>query len=64
MAACSWTRRDDDALLLAMWRLTQPGTAERLGAAARRRSELFTWEAVGRRLLRALGGSSPEEIAA
>jgi glycosyltransferase involved in cell wall biosynthesis len=55
---------DDEALLLAMWRLTQPSTAERLGAAARRRARLFTWEAVGRRLLRALGGASPEEIAA
>ena len=31
-------------------------TAEAMGAAAKRRSELFTWPQVGRRLLEALEG--------
>ena len=38
--------RDDDALLDAMRRLADPAVAARKGAAARRRSERFTWEAV------------------
>jgi glycosyltransferase involved in cell wall biosynthesis len=65
---------DDEALLAAMRRLSDPATAARTGAAAKRRAELFTWPAVGRRLLRALerlpaeplttdtspGGSAPD----
>jgi glycosyltransferase involved in cell wall biosynthesis len=47
---------DDDAgLLAAMRELADPATAEALGARARLRSGLFTWEAVGARVLRALG---------
>ena len=53
---------DDDALLDAMLWLADPAVAARKGAAARRRSERFTWEAVGRRLLRALGGAPPESM--
>lgn len=45
---------DEDGLLAAMRELAEPDTAERLGACARRRSRLFTWHAVGERLLRAL----------
>jgi glycosyltransferase involved in cell wall biosynthesis len=45
---------DDQALLAAMRRLSEPETAARMGAAARRRSEMFTWPAVARRLVRAL----------
>ena len=52
---------DDDALLDAMLWLADPAVAARKGAAARRRSERFTWEAVGRRLLRALDGAPPEQ---
>lgn len=48
---------DDEALLAAMRHLADPATAARMGQAARRRSELFTWQAVGRRLLRALDGA-------
>ncbi|HWA54741.1 MAG TPA: glycosyltransferase family 4 protein [Solirubrobacterales bacterium] len=51
---------DDDALLEAMRRLADPTTAERMGAEARRRSQLFTWEAVAGRLLRALAGEVAE----
>lgn len=47
---------DEDALLAAMRRLADPEVAERTGAAAKRRSELFTWDQVGKRLLRALQG--------
>jgi glycosyltransferase involved in cell wall biosynthesis len=47
---------DDDALLAAMLRLADPETAQRTGAAAKLRSELFTWPEVARRLLRALEG--------
>ncbi len=46
--------RDDDSLLVAMRRLSDPATAARLGAAAKRRAEEFTWTAVAQRLLRAL----------
>ena len=45
---------DDDGLLDAMRTLADPATAERLGHRARTRSGLFTWRAVGERLLRAL----------
>jgi glycosyltransferase involved in cell wall biosynthesis len=55
---------DDAALLTAMRRLSDTDEARRTGAAAKLRSELFTWEAVGRRLLRALEGAPAEPIAA
>ena len=57
---------DDDALLAAMCELADPATAERLGRNARRRSRLFTWEAVGQRVLRALDlpGHDKESLAA
>lgn len=47
---------DDEALLAAMRRLSNPVDAARLGTTAKRRSELFTWPAVAQRLLRALDG--------
>lgn len=50
---------DDEAVLAAMRRLSDAETAARMGAAARRRSELFTWPAVARRLLRALDEAPP-----
>src|SRR5918992_2359761 len=59
---------DDDALVAAMLELADPDTARQLGAAARERAELFTWEAVGERMLRALGiarerpGAGPAEL--
>jgi glycosyltransferase involved in cell wall biosynthesis len=49
---------DDEALFLAMQRLAEPQVAEQMGAAARERSQLFTWGAVTRRLLRALEGET------
>ncbi len=55
---------DDDALLAAMRRLADPATAQRTGAAAKVRSELFTWPEVARRLLRALEGVPAEPVAA
>jgi glycosyltransferase involved in cell wall biosynthesis len=45
---------DPDELYLAMRELADPAVAERLGALALRRSSLFTWRAVAKRLLRAL----------
>jgi glycosyltransferase involved in cell wall biosynthesis len=45
---------DEDALLDAMLELAIPATAQRLGELARQHSALFTWTAVGERLLRAL----------
>jgi len=45
---------DHDGLLDAMRRLARPATAAELGARARARAPLFTWEAVAGRLLRAL----------
>jgi glycosyltransferase involved in cell wall biosynthesis len=47
---------DDDALFSAMQRLSDPEEAARMGVAAKRRAELFTWPEVGRRLLNALDG--------
>ena len=55
---------DDEALVAAMRRLSDPDTAAGMGAAAQRRSELFTWPAVARRLLRALEGAPAEPLAA
>lgn len=49
---------DDDALLAAMQRLSDPEEAKRMGVAAKRRAELFTWPEVGRRLLNALDGGT------
>jgi glycosyltransferase involved in cell wall biosynthesis len=46
---------DGPALLAAMRTLADPDVARRMGAAARERSRLFTWEGVGARLLAALG---------
>lgn len=46
---------DQSAIESAMLRLAEPAEAGRLGRAATERSALFTWEAVTRRLLRALG---------
>ena len=54
--------KDDDALLDAMRLLSDPDTAPRLGEAAKRRSELFTWRAVAERLLRALEGTPAEPL--
>jgi glycogen synthase len=56
---------DEEALLEAMTRLTDPETAARLGALAHARSRLFTWEAVAERLLLALAppGVRPERLA-
>ncbi len=50
---------DEEALLVAMLRLADPQTAEGMGAAAKERSRLFSWEAVASRLLSALEGESP-----
>lgn len=45
---------DDEALLGAMLELAVPQTAQRLGELAYDHSNLFTWQAVGERLVRAL----------
>jgi glycosyltransferase involved in cell wall biosynthesis len=45
---------DYDALLAAMRRVADPSTAERMGTAALARADLFTWQAVAGRVLRAL----------
>lgn len=45
---------DDAALLAAMYALANPERARELGALAHDRSGLFTWRAVGERILRAL----------
>ncbi|HUC00299.1 MAG TPA: glycosyltransferase family 4 protein [Solirubrobacterales bacterium] len=45
---------DDQALLEAMLELAVPETARDLGRLARQNSALYTWRAVGERLLRAL----------
>jgi glycosyltransferase involved in cell wall biosynthesis len=46
---------DQQALERAMLELTDPDLAQRLGAAASRHSEQFTWRATAERLLAALG---------
>jgi glycosyltransferase involved in cell wall biosynthesis len=46
---------DGAGLLAAMRELADGEVARRMGAAARERSRLFTWEQVGARLLAALG---------
>jgi glycosyltransferase involved in cell wall biosynthesis len=45
---------DDQAILRAMRDMCDPTVAARLGSIARQRSELFTWDAVAGRVLRAL----------
>jgi glycosyltransferase involved in cell wall biosynthesis len=50
---------NDEALFVAMRRLADPETAKGMGAAAKERSRLFSWEAVASRLLSALEGESP-----
>lgn len=45
---------DPEALTAAMLRLSDPATARALGKRAYERSNLFTWQAVAERLLRAL----------
>jgi glycosyltransferase involved in cell wall biosynthesis len=55
---------DDHALLAAMRRLAAPATAERMGAAGKLRSQMFTWPEVARRLVRALEGVTAEPVAA
>ncbi|HEX3803724.1 MAG TPA: glycosyltransferase family 4 protein [Solirubrobacteraceae bacterium] len=47
---------DDEALFQAMRQLSDSETAVRMGAAAQRRSDLFTWTAVAQRLLDAFAG--------
>ncbi len=49
----------DAALVAAMSRFSDPECAARVGAAAQRRSQQFTWPAVAARLLRALDVAAP-----
>jgi glycosyltransferase involved in cell wall biosynthesis len=51
---------DEDALLEAMRRLSDPQTARRMGQAASERARLFTWPQVAERLLRTLGLQAPD----
>jgi glycosyltransferase involved in cell wall biosynthesis len=46
---------DEEALLNAMRRMADAGTARRMGQTARERSRLYTWTHVAERLMRALG---------
>jgi glycosyltransferase involved in cell wall biosynthesis len=55
---------DLQALESAMLLLCDPDTAARMGAAAKVRSELFTWPAVAERLLRALDGEPASQLSA
>jgi glycosyltransferase involved in cell wall biosynthesis len=55
---------NDDSLLVAMRQLSDPVTAARVGAAAKRRADVFTWTAVADRLLRALLGAPARRAAA
>ena len=52
---------DPEALLAAMRRLADPATAQRMGAAAKLRSRMFTWPEVARRLVRAIEGVPVEQ---
>jgi len=54
---------DPAALLTAMRELADPETAARTGAAAKRRSAMFTWPEVARRLVAALDGTPVEPVA-
>ncbi|HMC49137.1 MAG TPA: glycosyltransferase family 4 protein [Solirubrobacterales bacterium] len=51
---------DDEALLEAMRRLANPETAARMGALAKERSRLFSWDAVATRILTTLEGARDE----
>jgi Glycosyl transferases group 1 len=51
---------DEEGLLDAMRHLADPDTARRMGEAARQRAELFTWEKVAERILRALRLPAPD----
>jgi glycosyltransferase involved in cell wall biosynthesis len=51
---------DDEALLAAMRRLADPETAAAMGAVAKERSRLFSWEAVAARILATLEGARDE----
>jgi len=44
-----------------MRRLADPATAQRMGAAAKLRSRMFTWPEVARRLVRAIEGVPVEQ---
>jgi glycosyltransferase involved in cell wall biosynthesis len=54
---------DEEALFVAMQRLADALVAERMGAAAKERSQLFTWGAVAGRLVRALEGEASAQPA-
>jgi glycosyltransferase involved in cell wall biosynthesis len=54
---------DEDALLAAMLDLADPGRASAAGAAARLRSERFTWPLVAARLVHALGRPTEPPVA-
>jgi glycosyltransferase involved in cell wall biosynthesis len=51
---------DEDALLEAMRRLADPETAAAMGAVAKERSRLFSWDAVAARILGTLEGVCDE----
>jgi glycosyltransferase involved in cell wall biosynthesis len=51
---------DDGALLEAMRRLADPETAATMGAVAKERSRLFSWDAVAARILGTLEGARDE----
>jgi glycosyltransferase involved in cell wall biosynthesis len=51
---------DEQGLLQAMLRLSDPGVARPMGRAAHERAALYTWTRVAERLLRALGLSLPD----
>lgn len=51
---------DEDGLLDAMGRLSDPAIARRMGGAAHTRAALYTWPNVAGRLLRMLGLQAPE----
>lgn len=57
---------NEEELQLAMLRMSDPETARRMGQAASRRAQLYTWERVTERLLRALELDVPDgrELAA
>ncbi|HTW42718.1 MAG TPA: glycosyltransferase family 4 protein [Solirubrobacteraceae bacterium] len=51
---------DEQALVHAMRRLSDPACAREMGAAARRRARLYTWPQTAERLLRALNVQLPD----
>lgn len=54
---------DEEALVQAMRRLSDPACARLMGEAARRRARLYTWPQTAERLLRALAVRLPDERA-